>query len=258
MGLYLMTSIVVALLVLACTVSGVLAGMFLRRRLPGHHLQDESKDVLKTATGLIATLVALILALLVGSAKGTLDAMNNGLTQTSAKAIALNRLLVRYGPEAEDPRDLLRRSLAATIERIWPAGTAKGPNLAAVQAATGAEDVYQSIQQLSPKTEAQRSLQAQALQISGDLMQGRWLLIQQAQASLPMVFLVVLVFWLTVLFTSFGLLAPSHATPIVALVVCALSVSAAVFLILEMSSPLQGVMKVSSIPLRRAVELMSQ
>jgi hypothetical protein len=253
-----MSSIVIALIVFACTVAGVFLGMFLRHLLPGHHLRDESKDVLKTATGLIATLVALVLGLLVASSKSSFDAIHTGLTQTGAKVIALDRILLRYGPEAKDVRDLLRRSVAGAIERVWPADKTKGLDVAAAERATGLEDVYQGVQTLSPKTDAQRAFQAQALQISGDLLQARWLLIEQAQSSVPTVFLVILVFWLTVLYTGFGLFAPPNATAVVALLVCALSISGAMFLILEMNRPLTGMIKVSSAPLQKALEVMSQ
>jgi hypothetical protein len=253
-----MISIVISLILFACTIAGVLLGMFLRQRLPAHHLRDESKDILKTATGLIATLVALVLGLLVASSKSTFDTMNAGLTQTGAKIITLHRILVRYGPEAKDIRDLQRRSLAASVERIWPVDGTKVADAAAVERATGAEDVHQGIQALVPKTDAQRSLQAQALQISGELLQARWLLIEQAQNTVPMAFLVILAFWLTVLYVSFGMLAPRNATALVALVVCALSTSGAIFLSMEMNRPIAGLVKVSSAPLQRALEVMSQ
>jgi hypothetical protein len=253
-----MSSIAIALIVFACTIAGVLFGMFLRYRLPDHHLRDESKDILKTSTGLIATLVALVLGLLVASSKNAFDVMNTGLTQAGAKIITLHRVLVRYGPEAKDVRDLLREGLAANIERIWPKDKTKRVNVAAVQSATGMEDAHQSIQELKPKTDAQRSLQAQALQITGDLLQARWLLIQQAQNTVPMAFIVILAFWLTILYVSFGMLAPRNATTVVALVVCALSTSGAIFLALEMNNPVSGLIKVSSAPLQKAFEVMSQ
>ena len=253
-----MSSIVLSLIVFACTIAGVLVGMYLRSLLPGHHLRDESKDVLKTATGLIATLVALILGLLVASSKSSFDAVNSGLTQAGAKTIALHRVLVRYGPEAQGARDLLRRSVAEAIERVWPADKARGVDMAAAEAATGMEDVYQAIQELSPKTDAQRSFRAQALEISGDLLQARWLLIEQTQSTVPTAFLVILVFWLTVLYVSFGMLAPWNATAVVALVVCALSISGAIFLVLEMNHPLSGLIKVSSAPLQKALEVLSR
>lgn len=253
-----MSSIVIAMIVFACTLAGVMLGMFLRHLLPGHHLRDESKEFLKTSTGLIATLVALVLGLLVASSKSTFDAVNTGLTQSGAKTIALHRLLVRYGPDAKDVRDLLRRSVAASIERVWPSDKSRAVDMAAVQAATGAEDVYQGVQDLSPKTDAQRSLQAQALQINGDLLQARWLLIEQTQNTVPIAFLVILTFWIAVLYVSFGMLAPRNATAVVALVVCALSTSGAVFLALEMNHPLAGIIKISSAPLQKALEVLSQ
>lgn len=124
---------------------------------------------------------------------------------------------VLHGREAKDVWDMLRHSVAAAIERIWPAEKIRGVDMAAAETATGLEGVYQGVQTLSLKTDAQRSLQAQALQISGDLLQARWLLIEQTQSSVPTVFLVILVFWLTVFYASFGLFALRNATAVVAL-----------------------------------------
>ncbi len=253
-----MSSLAISVITFACAVGGVLLGMMLRRLLPEHHLRDDSKDVMRLGSGLIATLVALVLGLLVSSAKSSFDAISDGLTQAGAKVIVLHRVLVRYGPETKDARDLLRRSIAATIQRVWPADKTKGVDTAAVVTATGVEDISDKIRDLAPRNDAQRLLQSQALQISSDLLQSRWLLIEQAQTSLPMVFLVIVVFWLTVLNVSFGLFAPWNATAATALVVCALSVSGAIFLILEMNRPFAGVIEVSSAPLQTALEVLSR
>src|SRR5207248_9963466 len=93
---------------------------------------------------------------------------------------------------------------------------------------------------------------------SGDLRQTRWLLVEQTQSPIPIPFLVVLLFWLTVLHISFGMLAPRNATVVAVLLTCALSVSGAIFMILEMSHPLDGMIKVSSAPMRNALEHLGQ
>jgi hypothetical protein len=244
----------VALIAFACTFGGALLGSFIRTLLPEHHLRDDSKDALKLGTGLIATLVALVLGLLVGSAKSSFDAANTGLTELSAKTILLDRVLAQYGPETMEVRDLVRHGVASTIERIWPEDETGKAGLRALEAATGLENIQRKLRELSPANDSQRLLQSQALQISGEVAQGRWLLIEQSQSTLPTPFLVVLVFWLVVLFASFGLFAPHNPTVIAVLFVCALSVSGAILLILEMNTPLEGMIKVSSAPLRKALE----
>jgi len=120
------------------------------------------------------------------------------------------------------------------------------------------EMIQAKLRSLTPTTDAQRQLLSQAEQISNDMLQARWLLIEQAQSALPMPFLVVLLFWLTMLFLSFGLFAPRNATVIIVLLIGAMSVSGAVFIILEMNHPLRGMIKVSSAPMRKALEHLGQ
>jgi hypothetical protein len=127
-----------------------------------------------------------------------------------------------------------------------------------MEAATGMADVYNKIRKLSPKNDSQRYLHSQALQLSADMMQSRWMLIEQSQNNLPTVFLVVLTFWLTVLFAQFGLLAPRNLTAISALFICAISMSGAIFLILELNHPLEGTIKVSSAPLHKSLSLIGK
>jgi hypothetical protein len=242
------------LIAFACTLGGALLGLFIRTLLPEHHLRDESKDALKLGTGLIATLVALVLGLLVGSAKSSFDAMNTGLMELGAKVILLDRTLAQYGPETMETRDLMRRSVASSIDLLWPEDNTGKAGLKTLEAGTRMESLQGELRTLTPRNDSQRLLQSQALQISGELAQERWLLIEHSQSSLPTAFLVMLVFWLVVLFAGFGLFSPHNPTIIAVLFVCALSVSGAIFLILEMNTPLGGVIKVSSAPLRKALE----
>jgi Protein of unknown function (DUF4239) len=208
--------------------------------------------------GTIATLAALVLGLLVGSAKNSFDALNTEITQSSTKVILLDRALAAYGPETKEAREQLRRGVITLIETFWPEEKTEASGFAVFERTNKIETLQAKLRELTPATDAQRQLLSQAQQISSDLVQSRWLVIEQAQSALPVPFLVVLLFWLSMLHLSFGLFAARNATVITVLLISALSVSGAIFIILEMSHPLQGMVKVSSAPLRKAVEHLGQ
>jgi hypothetical protein len=242
------SAIGIGLIVLVCVFGGSLLGMFLHTILPEHHLSADSKDVIKLGMGLTATMSALVLALLTNSAKGSFDTQRNELTQMAANIILLDRILAHYGPETKDARDLLKGTVANMINRMWPE-EGSAPLLEPV----AAEAFYDKIQSLSPQNEVQRALQGQALKMSVDIGQARWLLFEQGGRSIPMPFLVLLIFWVTVIFLSFGLFAPRNATVIVTLFLCAISVSGAIYLIMELDHPFGGLVQISSASLRSAL-----
>ncbi|MGA2411950.1 MAG: hypothetical protein ABSG46_16390 [Candidatus Binataceae bacterium] len=206
--------------------------------------------------GLTATMSALVLALLIASAKNSYDTQRNELTQMSANVVLLDRLLAHYGPETKEIRELLRVSLVRMTGQIWPASSSN--NAKAPPMASGGEMVYDEIQALSPRNDAERSLQEQAERLSIDIAQTRWLLFEQGDRSIPMPFLALLVFWVTIIFLSFGLFAPLNATVVATLFLCALSVSGAIFLILELDQPFGGLIKISGAPLRSAIAHLGQ
>ena len=247
-----MSPIVVGGIVLACVFGGALLGMAIHAMLPEHHLNAESKDVIKLGMGLIATMSALVLALLTNSAKGSYDTQRNELTQAAANIILVDRVLAHYGPETKEARDLLKTSVAGMIDRLWPdhpvANAKLGPTTA------GGELFFDKIQELKPQNDVQRSLQAEAIKMSIDIGQARLLLFEQSGRSIPMPFLVLLIFWVTVIFLSFGLFAPHNATVIATLFLCALSVSGAIFLIMELDRPFGGMIQISSAPLSNAMD----
>jgi len=246
------------LISVGCIFGGALLGLLLSRVLPEHHLRDNSKDTVKVVAGTIATLAALVLGLLVGSAKNSFDALNTEITQSSTKVILLDRALAAYGPETKEAREQLRRGVITLIETFWPEEKTEASGFAVFERTNKIETLQAKLRELTPATDAQRQLLSQAQQISSDLVQSRWLVIEQAQSALPVPFLVVLLFWLAMLHLSFGLFAARNATVITVLLISALSVSGAIFIILEMSHPLQGMVKVSSAPLRKAVEHLGQ
>ena len=242
-------------LVFACVFGAALLGMSLRRILPDHHLSSDSKDVVKLAIGLIGTMAALVLSLVISSAKGSYDIRSTEVAQLSANVTLLDRVLAHYGPEAREARDLLRRAVARVIDETWPErSTGSSPPMPSA----GSEAIYDTIQALSPQNDRQRSLQAQALAIGVGLSRTRWLLVSQGTHSIPWPFLVVLVCWLAFIFGSFGLFAPPNGTVLVGLFVCALSFSSAIFLILELDQPFKGLIQISSAPLREALGRLGQ
>jgi len=231
-------------------------GICLRGILPKHHLAPESKGVVTAGMGLVATLAALVLGLLIASAKGAYDSQSTEVTELSAKVVFLDRVLAHYGPEAREVRELLRSSVERALDQIW---SKDATILFKTTAGTsGAEVIADKIQELSPKNDAQRAMQSQAMSIVMALGQTRWLLYEQRLSSVSMPVLVVLTFWITALFVSFGLFAPFNTTTIVSLLVSALSVSGAIFLILEMYTPYAGLIQISSAPLRAALAQLGQ
>jgi len=253
-----MSAPLTAFVIFVCMLCGMALGSYLRLVLPDDHTKADSKDILMTSAGMMATLIALIIGLLVTSAKGNYDNTTSGITQSGAKIITLDYYLSNYGSEAKEARELVRQATTSAIERVWPDESTQGADLAKMEAATGMAEVYSKIRELSPQNDPQKYLQSQALQISADMMQSRWMLIEQSQTNLPRIFLVVLTFWLTVLFAQFGLLAPRNLTAKSALFICALSVSGAIYLILELNNPLGGTIKVSSGPLHKALSLIGK
>ncbi len=253
-----MSSVATLLLTFACTVGGATVGMLLRPWLPQHHLRDDSKDVIKLGAGVIATLAALVLGLLVGSAKSSFDAVNTLVVQTGAKILLADRALAQYGPEAKEIRERLHADVADMRARVWGGGGDTPSGMKAVETSTRGEDLLHQIRALKPASDAQSAFQAQALQIGYDLQQSRWLLVEQSRTDLPTAFLAVLLCWLTILYTAYGLLTPANPTVVLVLLVCALSMSGAIFLIVEMNQPFDGLITVSRSPVDRAMQIMGR
>jgi hypothetical protein len=230
--------------------------MFCRRILPEQHLSADSKDTVRLGMGMIATMAALVLGLLVASAKNFYDTESSELTQLSANVILLDRVLAHYGPETKEVRDLLRGAVARTLDVTWHQDHQEHSEMAPT--AAGGEILYDKIQALSPKNDYQHALQAQASGMAIDLGKLRWLMFEQGSTSISIPMLAILVFWLVIVFASFGLFAPTNATVVATLFLCAISVSGAIFLILEMYTPFEGLMQISSAPLRSALAHLGQ
>jgi hypothetical protein len=246
----------ISLIVFGFVFGGSLFGLYLGAVLPEKQLNAESRGLLKLGMGLMGTMTGLVLGLQLGSAVSAFDVQQSDLTQISAKLILLNSALSHYGPETRATRELLRRSAVEKLELMWPKGFKK---LSQWQPTSlESDEMYYSIQALSPTSEAQRAAKAQALSLLMDVGQTRWLMFEQQSNSASMPLLFVLAAWLTVMFVSLGIFAPRTIMAITTLFVCATSVSCAIFLILELHSPLGGLIRIPSDPLRHAILYLGQ
>ena len=253
-----MAPIMIAFLTFGLAVVGILLGSFMQRMLPEGHLSSDSKEVVKLSMGVVATLAALVLGLLVASAKSTYDARESEINQITANVILLDNLLAKYGEEAQAARASLRQAIPPVVDKIWKEGQSVPLQSTPFKAAAEGEALYQRIQELQPNSDIQRGLQARIIQVTNDLMQSRFLLFSHLGSSIPAPFLAVLLLWLIILFVGFSLMAPANATTLASLVICALSVSAAIFLILELNEPFSGLMVIRSEPLRNALTPLNQ
>jgi hypothetical protein len=246
-----MSALVVSAIILLSTLGGIFLGTLLRRALPRHHLDEHVKDVVRLGVGLIATIAALVLGLLIAAAKGSFDTQTSHLRQITANLILLDNILAQYGPEARPVREQIRSTVGPFADRLWREKQAgqSGP----FETDGTAEQVHLKIQKLSPHDDVQRSLHSRAVQVSNDLAQVRFLLFVESENLIPIPFLAILAFWLMIIFTSFSLFSPLNVTVVTCLFLFALSAACAIFLILELSRPFTGLMSISSVPLRNAL-----
>jgi hypothetical protein len=193
---------------------------------------------------------ALVLGLLVASAKSSYDTQKNEVTEMSAKIVLVDRVLAHYGPEAKDARDLLRTAVAQALDRMWPQDASRSPEM---EPAGGLEVLYDKVQDLSPKNDAQRSLQTRAVNMLVDLGQSRYLLVEQGTNSVSVPLLAIVVFSFAISFMSFSLNAEPNPTVVIIFLLGALSIAGVIFLILEMYSPFKGLIQISSAPMRTAL-----
>jgi hypothetical protein len=237
----------VALILFIVLVGVTLLGGRLRRLLPEEQLNAESKDAIKLALGLVGTMTAILLGLLISSSKGAFDTTRSEVIQMAAKVALLDRVLALYGPETAEARRALRDATAEGIRRTWPAKRSGPVQLDPNQHMGDA--VYGPISHLAPRDDAQRALKTEAATLMVQLAEIRALLQAQAVSSVSKPLLVALVIWLVVIFFGFSLLAPANATSTLALIAGAFSVACAVFIILELDYPFAGLVRVPSDPM---------
>jgi hypothetical protein len=249
-----MSSAWVGLATLACIAAGYTLGLYFTYRLPEHHLSGDSRDTVKLIIGVVGTVTGVCLGLLVASAKHSYDSKVDSLDRIAADIIILDRALAHYGTEASGLRDRLRSATEHKLRLLWSAEGVKVANLEAAGATGTIESFQDALLALRPATETQRAIHARATAIGNDLGAIRWQVYVRSGSTIPLAFLMVLVFWQTAMFAGLGLVASRNATNGAAIAVGAVSLAAAIFLILELDTPYEGVIRISDAPLRLAIE----
>jgi hypothetical protein len=243
-----MSSQLVFLVTFVSIAMGGALGMLVRIRLPDANLISESKEVVRLGASLMGTVAALVLGLMIASAKNSYDTQVTNVRQLTANLILLDELLEQYGPETNDARAMIRRAAEITEQRIWRENTTTNAKTT-FSASGAAEQFFLTVESLSPKNDLQRSIKPRILEVSTDLARTRLLLYVHFDNPIPVPLLVIVILWLTVIFASYTLFADANAVVALASLVYALAVSSALFLIVDMSQPFSGLMKISNEPL---------
>lgn len=243
----------IALVVFVVVFGGACLGMYLRTVLPDEHLGPEARDAIKIAMAMIATLSALVLGLLTAAANSSLAQKQNDLRTSASQVVLLDRTLAEYGPETAEIRTLLKSVLEGRLRSIWPEEHPNTVAIGAIDGGTGIEAVQRQLLTLTPQTSAQHWLQSTALELTHSIAGARWSVVEEIGSGIQWPLLAIVVFWLAIIFVSFGLFAPHNASVTAAFLLAALSVAGSVFLILEMDQPYSGLIKIPSTALQTAL-----
>jgi hypothetical protein len=203
------------------------------------------------SVAVIGTLSALVLGLMITAAYRSFSARSDEARELSLQLIRMDRNLRRYGPEADDARAKLRTWTEAKTHQLFPI---RGQPIPSSQTTiVMLEQVQDSVLALTPKDEKQKYLRTLCVSLSSTLIQARWSLETRTGHSTPVPFLVLLIFWLAIVFTSFGLFAPANPTTIVVLFLCCLAVSGGIVLVEELDNPESGLIQISPDSMRKAL-----
>ncbi len=247
-----MSPIATAGIAFVLIVASTFVGTLVRSRMPEHHLTGDSKEVIRLATALVATLTGLVLALMFAATRTSFEHTSASVSRLAVSFTELDEVLEDYGPAARPIRQQIRTDLQPLMDSVWQddADAAGRPRISRRSHATSAAAM---IRELQPANPGQASLQARALQIAHDISQTRLALLSQPPDSVSTPFIVVLVLWLMFIFTTFAMSSKPNATLTVVLCVCILSAAGALYLILELGLPFGGLMQVSNGSLREAL-----
>lgn len=246
----------ISILVFVCVCGSAAAGLWFV--LPERHLNNETKEVVRLGTGLIGTIAALVLGLLISAAQTNFDRINDELQENAAGMVMLDRALAEYGPESKDARELLKASYAKRVEMLFSDKAREQARVDGRHARTREMSLDTKIRSMAASDPYHEGLQSHALDILAEIEMRKALMHVQGEESIPQELLLMLVVWLMVIFATFGLFAPRNATVWTALMVCAVSASASIFLILELNTPFTGLVNISAAPLEETLRQLGE
>lgn len=251
-----MTSWTVAALSFACMFGGALGALALSSRLPGHHLSPATQDTVKLGVGMIAAVASLILGLMVASVQGSFSSTSTDVRSYALSLLALDVDLRHYGKDACPAHGLLSDYARGVLVQTWadaPA-TFKPRNGATAQVTLAQLD--NAVRALDPSTDSLKALKQNLLDEMRSVLTERWKVSGDSSSQIPTAFIVVVILWLALIFSSFGLFAPLNAVVVGALFLCSASIAGALFLIVEMAGPFDGAIQVSSDALTEVISYM--
>ncbi len=251
----MMTSWTIGGIVVACTFGGTILGFRVQSSGLKQHLTPETKEIVKLVIGILGTLSALVLGLMISSARASYDRQQEEVYQMGAKLVSLDRSLQRFGPETKQIRLELMKIVGGAVENIWPTDASRSAQMAP---GAGAEAWLQSLEALVPANDAQRAHLGRSVSLAIDVMNARWLLYQQSVGSVPLILIGLITTWFALIFFCIGMLAPKNPTVLAMLLLCALSVSGAMILGLELDRPFDGILRIPADPILRALAQMGQ
>ena len=242
------------LLVFAILAAAALFTLWLHPHLPEHYRSAETTSNLRLGMGVIATITAVVLGLLISSVKGSFDIVSRDVQTLAADLIVLDRTLHFYGPDAAHARGLLARYTERVLEGTWPSG-GQAPAIDDRAAEDLLNQTEQAILSLQPAPQ-EPDFKEQALTQVRRVVRRRQILIEESGSAASPHLVVALTLWLGLIFASFGYNAPRNGMMVIVLLVCAASVAGAIFLILEIDGAVTGLIVVSSDPIQHALAVM--
>lgn len=237
-----------SLLVLAALFLAVAAGRRIRRLVPDHHVASDSRDAIKLSIGVVATMSALVLGLLLSSTKSSFDQKRGSVLAVASQVEFLDRVLRAYGPETDSVRAQMGANMKVFKDQLWQSGPAMAGG------GRPGNTVYLEMSRFRPDNPVQQDLKDRALAEAALIGQQISLLHAHATSSVSWPMLLVVAWWLFVMILAFSVLTPDNISTTLALSACALSIAGALFLILELDEPFSGLVRISSEPLERVVQ----
>ena len=240
----------IGLIAFVAIFGGALIGVSAARYLPEHHLDAETRSAVSVSVAIVGTLSALVIGLLISTASHSFSERSAAVSDMSSDLVRIDRMLRRFGPEADDARVKLRVWAVAKAQELFPEQGL--PPKTGEDTIKLLETMQDAILSLTPKDPTREFMRSRALALTVRIADARWKLAHEG-SSIPMPFLFLLMFWLAVVFASFGLFAPLNSTAIVALLLCTMAVSGGIVMILELDSPFSSLLRIPSEPMRMAL-----
>ncbi len=253
-----MGSVPIGAIIITILFGSAVMAMIAARFLPEHHLSQETRSVVSVSVAIVGTMSALVVSLLISTANSSFLAKSQEVTTISADTISLDRLLRRYGPQAQDIRALLQQYTAAELHDFFPEKSGQPTNLEDSANIATLETLQDKVLALAPANASQTWLQTQALTLTGTMVSARWQLGQDDLSRSPWPLLVLTMLWFVIIFVSFGLFAPRNATVLTALFLSSVSIGSGIRMTAELQTPFDGLVRMSSAPLTQALAIIER